>query len=382
MPFSFALARHRLGEARGRSAAPEDWPDRPPGRVVWAHIANPARGSEILMGELCERHPDLDILATGDWSRLPKGAVCCNAPRDTPAPVRRFLDHFRPDLAIFSGSQPYPVAWTEAASRGIPQVAVDADPSLHPLPLVRPLDRFAFTAFRRPDPRLQRSGDALGSLNDVPRPPRVARGEVEAMATRIASRPVWMAAGVPPSEIDDVLEAHRRAAQLSHRLLLVLEPADPAQGAALKNRLAADGWPSVRRAEGGEPLSDTRVIVADGVEETRLWVRLASITYIGGTLRGGAAGCPPFVPAALGSVVLHGPRTGHEGRDIARLQAGDAAWLVTSGEDLGRAVERFLASDQAADMAEAGWKVTSQGAEVTAAALDALDDLITAMETP
>lgn len=382
MAFSLALARHRLAEARGRSAAPEDWPDRPSGRLVWAHIANPSRGTEILLGELCERHPDLDILATGDWSRLPKGAVSCSAPRDASSPVRRFLDHFRPDLAIFSGSQPYPVAWTAAASRGIPEVAVEADPALHPLPLVRPLDRFAFTAFRRPDPRLQRSADALGSLNDVPRPPRVARGEVEAMAARIASRPVWMAAGVPPSEIDDMLLAHRHAAQLSHRLLLVLEPSDQAQGAALTERLAADGWPAIRRAEGEDPLSDTRVIIADEVEETGLWVRLASITYIGGTLRGAAAGCSPLVPAALGSVVLHGPRTGSEKRDIARLRAGDAAWRVTSGEDLGRAVERFLASDQAADMAEAGWKVTSQGADVSAAALDALDDLITAMERP
>lgn len=382
MPFSLALARHRLSEARGRSAAPEDWPDRPAGHLVWVHIASPSSGTEILIFELCERHPDLDILATGDWSQLPKGAVSCSAPRDASTPVRRFLDHFRPDLAIFAGSKPYPVAWSEAAARGIPEVTVDGDPLLHPLPLVRPLDRFAFTAFRRPDPRLQRSPDALGALNDVPRPPRVARGEVEAMAARIASRPAWMAVGVPPSEIDDVLLAHRLAARLSHRLLFVLEPADQAQGASLTERLAADGWPSIRRAEGGDPLSDTRVIVADEVEETGLWVRLASITYIGGTLRGGAAGCSPLIPAALGSVVLHGPRTEGEERDIARLRAGDAAWRVTSGEDLGRAVERFLASDQAADMAEAGWKVTSRGAEVSAAALDALDDLITAMETP
>lgn len=381
MSFSFALARHRLAEARGPSAAPEDWPDRPAGRLVWAHLASPSRGTELLMGELCERHSELDILATGQWSGLPHGAVSCAAPRDAPAPVRRFLDHFRPDLAIFSGSQPYPVVWLEAAARGIPQAAVEGDPFLHPLPLVRPLNRFAFTAFRRPDMRLRRGGDAVGALNDVPRPPRVARGELEAMSARIASRPVWMAAGVPLSEIDDVLLAHRQAAQLSHRLLLVLEPADQADGAALMERLAADGWPSVRRVEGGEPASDTRVIVADEVEETGLWVRLASITYIGGTLRGGATGCPPFVPAALGSVVLHGPRTGSGSADIARLQAGDAAWRVTSREDLGQAVERFLASDQAADMAEAGWRVTSQGADVSAAALDALDDLLTAMET-
>ena len=380
MSFSFALARHRLTQARGRPAGPDDRPARPAGRLVWAHLASPSRGTELLLGQLCERHSDLNILATGNWSRLPKGAVACAAPRDTGASVRRFLDHFRPDLAIFSGGQPLPVAWTEAAARGIPQVAVDGDPFLHPLPLVRPLDRFAFTAFRRPDPRLQRSGDAIGALNDVPPPPQVARGEVEAMAARIASRPVWMAAGVPPSEIDDVLFAHWRAAQLSHRLLLVLEPADRACGAALMDRLAADGWPALRRAEGGEPGSEIRVIVADEADETGLWMRLASITYIGGTLREGVPGCPPLVSAALGSVVLHGPLPGGGGSDIARLQAGNAAWLVTSGEELGQAVERFLASDRAAEMAEAGWMVTSHGAEVSAAALDALDDLIVAME--
>lgn len=386
MPLSLALVRHRLSQARDvarlRPGGDPPWPGRPEGRLIWVHISGASFGAELLVAELREIHPDLDLLATGEWTRPPPDACVTAAPGDTAAAARRFLDHFRPDLVIFAGPGVYPLIWSEAADRGIPQVALDAEPYLHAVPLVRPLSRFAFTAFRRPDSRLARGGDSIGALNDVPPPPPVAKGEVERMAAHLASRPVWFAASVPASEIEDVLAAHTLASRLAHRLLLVLEPAECADGAGLKSRLDLRGWPAVRRAQDARPGDETRVLIADAPEETGLWVRLASITYLGGTLRGGAVGCSPFVPAALGSVVLHGSRHGEAAAALARLQGGDAAWSLDGHDDLGLAVERFLAPDLAAEMAQAGWNVTSRDAEVSGAALDAIDDLVTAMETP
>jgi len=69
--------------------------------------------------------------------------------------------------------------------------------------------------------------------------------------------------------------------------------------------------------------------------------------------------------AALGSAILHGPRTGVAGPVFARLGAARATRAVASANDLGDALGDLLAPDRAARLAQAAWAVASDGAEVT-----------------
>lgn len=69
--------------------------------------------------------------------------------------------------------------------------------------------------------------------------------------------------------------------------------------------------------------------------------------------------------AALGSAILHGPRTGRSGPIFGRLGAARATRAVASVSDLGDALGDLLAPDRAARLAQAAWAVASEGAEVT-----------------
>ena len=69
--------------------------------------------------------------------------------------------------------------------------------------------------------------------------------------------------------------------------------------------------------------------------------------------------------AALGSAILHGPRTGTLGPVFGRLGAARATRAVASANDLGDALGDLLAPDRAARLAQAAWAVASDGAEVT-----------------
>jgi 3-deoxy-D-manno-octulosonic-acid transferase len=133
------------------------------------------------------------------------------------------------------------------------------------------------------------------------------------------------------------------------------------------------------RADGDEPEEATQAFLAEGTGEMGLWLRLAPLSYVGGTLAG-PGGRNPFEAAALGSAILHGPRTAPWEAHWQRLAAAGAARLVRTGAELGGAVESLLAPDRVAAMAHGAWDVATQGAAALARAADVIREALDARD--
>jgi 3-deoxy-D-manno-octulosonic-acid transferase len=79
-----------------------------------------------LISRLIAARPGLNILVTSGTvtsaellaRRLPGGVIHQYAPVDLPSAVGRFLDHWRPDLAVFVESEIWPNLLTGARKRG------------------------------------------------------------------------------------------------------------------------------------------------------------------------------------------------------------------------------------------------------------------------
>jgi 3-deoxy-D-manno-octulosonic-acid transferase len=80
--------------------------------------------------------------------------------------------------------------------------------------------------------------------------------------------------------------------------------------------------------------------------------------------------------AALGSAIIHGPKTGRFGPVFGRLGAARATRAVASATDLSDALGELLAPDRAARLAQSAWAVASDGAEVTELVLDRIRALM------
>ncbi|OZA11806.1 MAG: hypothetical protein B7Y02_08240 [Rhodobacterales bacterium 17-64-5] len=162
------------------------------------------------------------------------------------------------------------------------------------------------------------------------------------------------------------MAAQRRVQQQSHRLLLLLLPDKADTADMLADRLEGeDGWLVARRKRDEEPDAAVEVLIIDNPAEAGLWYRLAPLTYLGGSLAGPGPTRNPMEAAALGSAILHGPKTGGYGTAFGRLGAARATRAVASANDLADGVSDLLAPDRAARLAEAAWRVASDGAEVT-----------------
>ncbi|WBO60305.1 hypothetical protein GT370_05705 [Acidocella sp. MX-AZ03] len=117
----------RLAERQGIASLA-----RPAGRLVWVHAASVGETMSALplLRLLVARGPVL--LTTGTVTsarlaqeRLAPGVVHQFVPLDVPGWAARFLEHWRPDVAVFLESEIWPNLLTGCDARGIRRVLVN-----------------------------------------------------------------------------------------------------------------------------------------------------------------------------------------------------------------------------------------------------------------
>ena len=287
--------------------------------------------------------------------RLPRGVVHQFVPLDVPRFVGRFLDHWRPDLALFVESDLWPNMIIEASGRGVPMVLVNGRLSEGSYRRWRRLPNSIAHLLQRLDLCLagtesdaKRFGElgaspifTTGNLKlDAPAPPADPEA-LAALQDAIGDRPMIAAASTHAGEEELMLETHVRLRANFPGLLTVIAPRHPERGADVAALAAAAGLTAAQRSRGELPNRNTEVYVADTLGELGVLYRVAPAVLIGGSLvRHG--GQNPIEAAKLGSAILHGPHVwnfaeiyaslddAHGAEPIAspdRLVAHFAAWL-------------------------------------------------------
>jgi 3-deoxy-D-manno-octulosonic-acid transferase len=380
----------RLPERRGEAEF-----GRPAGPLVWLHAASVGELVSVL--PLIERIAarDIGMLATTGTvtsaalagERLPVNVTHQFVPLDVPRYVRRFLDHWRPDLALFVESDLWPNRIIEAAHRRVPMILINgrlSDNSYRrwqylPAAIVNLLQRFDLCLARSATdakrfaalgaPHVVNAGDLK---LDVPAPPC---NESELMALRLAigNRPVITAASTHEGEESAMLDAHARLRANFPGLLTLIAPRHPERGAGITALAAARGLRASLRTRGEVPAPATEVYVADTMGELGLIYRLAPVVFVGGSLvRHG--GQNPIEPAKLGAAILHGPHVWNFAEIYRALDAAHGAERV---EDAGRLAAGFAAllrdpaaRQRAAEAARATVEGLSGALERTLASLE------------
>ncbi|RBO53648.1 3-deoxy-D-manno-octulosonic acid transferase [Rhodovulum sp. BSW8] len=360
------------------------------GPLLWLHNPPPDEQAAAveLIRELALEKPALRVLVTGIdapplWVDAARGLPQANgtvAPADGHRAVSAFLELWRPDLAVF-----YPdhlpstlISLTHARGTALFLITRDLPRAWHSRWRVgiggtrRLLRRFDRIFAQSPGtagelralglPRWQIS--PCGPLSEGSAVLGCSEAERDVLAGLMGGRPAWLAAGVPAAEEPVVIAAHAAATRFAHRLLMILAPEDPARGPALAAGLREDGWDVALRSDDEEPSAETQIYVADTEGELGLWLRLAPVTFLGGTL-GANTGPDPYRAAALGSAILHGPATGAYPDHYRRLSNALATRTVQDARSMAEVLVDVLAPDRAAAMARAAWEVSTQGTMAT-----------------
>ncbi len=345
--------RARFAERRGIASRA-----RPRGPVVWVHAASVGEAVSMLalIDALVADRPSVSVLVTTGTvtsarllaTRLPEGRAWHQyVPVDRPAYVRRFLDHWQPDLALWVESELWPNLILETKARGVPLVLVNGRMSERSFEgwqrwpsVIRPL-LGAFELCLGQDAaqaeRLRQLGAGrslcVGNLKAAAGPLPVNEAELARLAGQAAGRPLWLAASTHAGEEDAAAAAHQILKQRWPDLLTLIVPRHPGRAGAIAAMLESRALKVARRSRAEPIAAETDIYLGDTLGELGIFYRLAGIAFVGGSLVP-IGGHDPTEPAALGKPVVFGPHMENAREAADLLLKFGCARIVKGKNDL------------------------------------------------
>lgn len=342
----------RIGERLGLAGYA-----RPKGELVWLHAASVGETIAVLplLKRLLDARPGLRcLLTTGTVTsahlaaeRLPPGAIHQYLPLDVPAYVRRFLDAWRPDLAVLTEQEIWPNLLVETHRRKIPIALVNGRMSERTLASWRRRPALAATLLGRIDVTLTQTPDLAEALTALGAPSARAVGNLKVDAPLlpvdtaalarlqdgIGSRACLLAASTHEGEEAIVAEAHEQIRKRNPGVLTIIVPRHPHRGFEIAARLTSRGLTVGRRSAGEHPNAACEVYVADTIGELGTFYAAARVAFVGGSLteRGGQN---PIEAIRLGSAVMVGPSQRNFDEIYRPLVALGGARLVHNAGDI------------------------------------------------
>ena len=380
----------RLSERLGQASMP-----RPKGPLIWVHGASV--GEMLAAISLIERlrARDFAVLVTSGTvtsaalaeQRLPNGVLHQFIPLDAPRFVRRFLDHWRPGLALFVESDLWPNLICSSAKRKIPMIIINGRLSERSFKRWRRVPGVIAALLNRFDLCLAQSAadaerytklgaprvNATGNLKlDVPAPP-ADEAALRRLRDIVGKRPVVVAASTHAGEEAAVIGAHRRLRAKFPALLTIIVPRHPARGESIADSAKVAGLAVALRSRRAQPMPDIGIYIADTLGELGLMYRLAPIVFMGGSLAS-HGGQNPIEAIRHGAAIIHGPHVWNFAEIYAALDTARGAQPVADEEALVARLGAWLADpaarQAAAEAATATIKKLGGALDRTWAALD------------
>lgn len=350
------------GRARERYGYPGA--ERPgDGPLIWVHAASVGESNAVmpLVREIAAENIKI-VMTTGTVTsaamvrdRLGSAVVHQYVPLDLRPSVSRFLDHWRPDLAIVAESEIWPMTMLELGRRRIPQILVNARLSDRSFKRWKSAPSIAEALLENLSHVIAQSDidgeryhllgaravSVAGNLKADTSPPPVDPKALYALQGAIARRPVWAAVSTHEGEEAMAGEVHLGLKPQHPELLTIIVPRHVERADALEKALTAKGLRVARRSTGALPEYDTDILLGDTMGEMGLYLRLTEIAFVGRSLAG-QGGQNPLEAAMLGTAILSGRYVQNFREIYQRLLKNGGARLVQDEAALGAMVAQLL----------------------------------------
>jgi 3-deoxy-D-manno-octulosonic-acid transferase len=340
--------------------------------VIWFHAVSVGESEALfpLLKTLRGRHPGSSLLVT---TTTPTGSARVRTvlgdnvahvyfPYDLPGPMRRFVMHFQPRLAVVMETEIWPNMLKACAENAVPVVIANArlsEKSAHgyqklsvltadTLAQVRCIaaqteeDARRFVAIGAPLERVHVAGNIKFDL-DIPE--QLFRQARQLKDTLFPQRTVWVAGSTHKGEEEQILQVFKRLRTSRTDLLLILVPRHPERFDEVYLLCRKQNLNTARRSLDEDCRIDTAVYLGDTMGELKLFYAAADIALVGGSLVP-VGGHNVLEPAALGVPVLFGAHMQHFQEIAATMLEQEAARQCPDIEALHAHMAVLLADPQ------------------------------------
>ncbi|MEL7429808.1 MAG: lipid IV(A) 3-deoxy-D-manno-octulosonic acid transferase [Pseudomonadota bacterium] len=337
--------------------------ERPSGPIVWFHAASVGESMAIM--PLINHVHGLGInviMTTGTVTsaqivrqRLPRGAYHQYVPLDLKPALVRFIDHWQPDVAIFTESEIWPMTVLELASRRIPSVLVNARMSDRSFKRWRNASGLAESLFDNFSQVVAQSELDAKRFRDLGARPVDVSGNLKVdtgalpydeqecahLKRRIGNRPIWLAASTHEGEEESVGKIHTHLKQRIPDLLTLIVPRHPDRAPGLIALLRENGLQVAQRSQNEPVTAKTDIYMGDTMGEMGLYLRIAQVAFVGKSLKA-TGGQNPLEPAMTGTPIVSGQAVQNFREAYTMLLKADAVRLVSDEQMLSANVEYLL----------------------------------------
>lgn len=361
---------HRFMERLGKASFP-----RPKGMLIWVHAASVGESISMLpmINAIVEDNPTAHLLLTTGTvssaqlieSRLPDRAFHQYVPIDIHPFIRRFLKHWKPDLAIWVESEFWPNLITETRKQ-CAMLLVNgrvSNESLQKWRALSSLGKHMLSSFVLSLPQSEEDGKRLRELGaknvkyignlkfDSPSLPADPK-EMNEILNMIDQRHVWLAASTHPGEEELIADVHNALKEEYEDLLTIIVPRHAKRGRDIVNML--ESKVNIAQRSKKEPITaDTDIYLADTMGELGLFYRLSSIVFIGGSLVN-HGGQNPLEAGRLHCAVILGPFMDNFAEITRELEETGACERIHTKKELQLAVDELFRNQEKQDkLAEA-----------------------------
>lgn len=314
----------RLPERMGIPSRP-----RPDGALIWIHAASVGEAqSALILIDRLKKETDAEVLLTTGTKtsadlmakRLPAGCIHQYIPIDHPQWVNQFLNHWRPDLALWMESELWPNLLDGIQTRKIHAVLVNArlsQKSYRHWRLLGGTARGMLSAFSLI--LAQTDADAkryrkLGAENilvtdNVKYSAAPLPVDDSALAALQTSRPLWVYASTHAGEESLACRLHTKLKPKVPGLLTIIIPRHPDRRDEVAAEIEKHGLAFTRRGTNRTPPREADdVYLVDTMGELGTFYKLAPIAMIGRSFSlDGGGGHNPIEAGQMGCAVLTGP---------------------------------------------------------------------------
>jgi len=304
---------------------------RPSGKLIWLHAASV--GETISMLQLIEKLLIQNIkshliITTGTVSsarlvknRLPQRTIHQYIPVDRPSYVRRFMNHWKPDIALWTESEFWPNIITETQKHKIPLVLVNGRISTKSFigwrrgapSLIKTLLQCFTLCLGQSDIDVDRlkilgaiNSKYLGNLKFAAAPLPANTYIFTALKSAIKHRPVFLAVSTHAGEEEIIATTHKCLKSRFPNLLTIIIPRHPKRGPEILRKVQPILANSMLRSKNGLITDTTDIYIADTIGELGVFYRLTEIVFIGKSLEA-FGGQNPLEALNLNCAVIHGP---------------------------------------------------------------------------
>jgi 3-deoxy-D-manno-octulosonic-acid transferase len=384
--------RARKSERYGYASAA-----RPEGPLVWVHAASVGETNAVvpLIREISRRGITV-LLTTGTVtsaaiarSRLESEVIHQYVPLDLRPVIRRFLEYWQPDLALFAESEIWPVTIMELGRRHIPQILVNARISDRSFRRWSMVSNVASALFENLALVIAQSELDSARFQELGALPVLVSGNLKAdsgmpeadaislIRTRqqIGARATWAAISTFDGEEKAAAQV-QKALKGRLDLLSIVVPRHPERCDDIEKMLVDEGLNVARRSRNDAIVADTDIYLGDTIGEMSLYLQLTEVAFVGRSLTA-EGGQNPLEPAMMGCAILSGGHVGNFRESYQMLARNGSARMVRDAEMLAKGVYYLLTNEPARhQMIDAGLQTVHQMRGALTATLRGLEPYI------